>query len=206
MAEDIDFDIETGIMLLPVLDGTEATVHRLINAIEFYATILNEKGRKTLCFFVLKTRIPRAASSQLKQKYDSCDSLIDDLKKYFIVPKDVIALVTQLNMAKQGNGSIAEFGNRLEKLVSDIAIVEGKGDRNIERIIFDTYEQLAIHVFKRGLKNLRLQTIILIWKFSSLKEAIARAIEEETVIKYIFLENRSYNRYKYGSNARDIPW
>ena len=155
-----NFDVEVAMDLLPVLDDTEESLYQLINAIQFYEPLLDDEGKKTLCLFVLKINLPIRMQSQLEKNYESCESLINAIKRCCFVQRDVGSLSMQLHTARQGVQSISEFGILVEKLLFSLTRAQAGEDEKLERFLYKINEEIAIHVFVNGLRKYRLRIIM----------------------------------------------
>lgn len=174
------FDLKVATSLLPVMDDSESVTLKLIEAAEFYESMLNETGKSVLIKFILKTRISNNAKLRLKPSYENLDSLINDIKKHLLTKKSGTALQAKLFAAKQGDNSIAEFGKNLEDIFVNLTISQADGDSGAFDILRPINERVAVKRFASGLRNQRLGTIISARDFEFLKDAIRAAQDEET--------------------------
>lgn len=79
----------------------------------------------------------------------------------------------------QRHKSIDNFGTELEKLFTDLTITQADGNEQSSSVLFPLNEQLAIKRFCDGLSDHRLGTIIAARNYTSLKDAIRAAKDEE---------------------------
>lgn len=172
------FDLKTASSLLPMLNDSEDTTKQLIDATEFYDSMLKTDQKQHLIKFVLKTRLSPSAKLRLNKEYASTSSLVDDMKKHLLTIKSDTTLQTKLINSRQGNRSIESFGKSLEELFVDLTISQAKGDDNAYSVLKPINERNAIKQFADGLNNRRLSTIISARDFSSLKDAIRAALDE----------------------------
>ncbi|CAG9762616.1 unnamed protein product [Ceutorhynchus assimilis] len=174
------FDLKVAVSLLPIMDDTENTTQKLIDAIELYDSMLNNEGKPLLIKFVLKTRLSNSAKLRLSTSYNSVNDLLGDIKKHFLTIKSDSALQLKLFRSKQGDKSIESFGKDLEELFVNLTISQAKGDENAYNVLKPINERLALKQFTDGLRNQRLSTIMASRNFSYLKDAIRAAQDEET--------------------------
>lgn len=173
------FDLKVAVSLLPVMDDTEPTTNKLIDAIELYDSMLNDEGKTLLIKFVLKTRLSNSAKLRLNISYDSVNDLLSDIKKHLLTKKAYTALQDKLNSARQGNRSIEEFGKELEDLFVNLTISQADGNPDAYNILKPLNEKTAIKRFADGLWNQKLSTIISSRNFLNLKDAIRAAQDEQ---------------------------
>lgn len=173
-----NFDLKTATSLLPVLDDNEKTTEKLIDAIEFYDSMLNADQKQYLIKFILKTRLSSSAKLRLNSEYVSTNHLIEDMRSRLLTIKSDTTLQSKLIHAKQGNRSIENFGKSLEELFVDLTISQAKGDTRAYEVLKPVNERNAIKQFADGLKNERLSTIIAARNYTSLKDAIRAAQDE----------------------------
>lgn len=195
------FDLKVAVSLLPVLDDTEPTTNKLVDAIELYDSMLNDEGKPLLIKFVLKTRLSNSAKLRLNISYDSVNDLLSDIKKHLLTKKSDTALQDKLNRARQGNRSIEEFGKELEDLFVNLTISQADGNPNAYNILKPLNEKIAIKRFADGLWNQKLSTIISSRNFLNLKDAIRAAQDEQVTqsnnnsqIMSVFRGRGNFNR------------
>lgn len=173
------FDLKTAVSLLPIMNDKEEVTKQLISAIEMYDSILDEKSKKTLIMFVLKTRLSDGAKLRLSQNYGTVKDLISDMHKHLLVKKSFTAIQQQLLRATQNQRSIEVYGKEIENLCVELTISQSDGDSNKFEILKPLNEKLAIKTFTNGLRNGHISTIISARNYSSLREAIRAAKDEE---------------------------
>lgn len=172
------FDLRTAASLLPQLDGQESTTKRLIDAIELYRDLLDEDGKIFLITYILKTRLSENAKLRLEKTYNNVNNLIKDMRIHLLATKSEAVLSSELHSAKQKGKTIDEFGKNIETLLSELTISQAKGDDNATTILKRANEKIAINTFVNGLQNSELRTIIKARNYTSLKETITGALEE----------------------------
>ncbi|CAG9762718.1 unnamed protein product [Ceutorhynchus assimilis] len=151
-AEMASFDLKVAVSLLPIMDDSENTTQKLIDAIELYDSMLNNE----------------------------VNDLLGDIKKHFLTIKSDSALQLKLFRSKQGDKSIESFGKDLKELFVNLTISQAKEDENAYNVLKPINERLALKQFTDGLRNQRLSTIMASRNFSYLKDAIRAAQDEET--------------------------
>lgn len=200
------FDLKTAVALLPVIDSSEKSVLQLISAIEMYASMLQNDGKLTLINFVLKTRLSESAKLRLSASYESVSSLVDDMKKHLLVQKSFTALQQRLLRATQNQKTIEDYGKEIEKLFVEMTISQAEGDPKKFEILKPINEKQAIKRFSDGLRNGHLSTIISARNYTSLKDAIRGAKDEEMsgpseglIMRYDQSNRQTFQRFQRGS-------
>ncbi|XP_026729233.1 uncharacterized protein LOC113496153 [Trichoplusia ni] len=174
------FDLKTALNLLPCMTDTEANTKQLIDNIEYYNSLLDKDVcKKNLINFVLKSRLSQAAKLRLNSSYASVDDLITDMRKELLPRKSATAISSKLEHIKQNDLSISDFGNQLSELFVDLTISQANGKSENYSILKPLNENIAIKKFADGLRDRRLSTIIAARNFSTLKDAIQAAMDEE---------------------------
>lgn len=173
------FDLKSASALIPVMTGEEDVTRQIIDGIELYASLLSAEARKVLTAFVLKTRLNSTAKLKLKSSYESNTALIADIKKFLLPPKSATALAAKLAIQKQGNKSVQEFGNEIEVLLTNLTLAQTGENSGDNPAIHAINEKNAICVFANGLKSQEMRTIVKARDYSSLREAIQGALDEE---------------------------
>lgn len=176
----MDFDLKTALSLLPVMTDELHVTKQLIDAIEYYETTLKEASKSSLINFVLKSRLSQSAKLRLSPNYDSVSELITDMKKILLPQKSATALQNQLLNCKQNEMSLSDYGNMISELFTELTISQAGDDKDSVKVLKPLNEKLAIKRFADGLRNRRLNTIILARNFDSLKDAIQAAVDEDT--------------------------
>ncbi|CAG4935729.1 unnamed protein product [Parnassius apollo] len=175
----MDFDIKVACSLIPVMDGVEATTKRLIDSVEMYADMLDNSGKVLLIIFVLKSRLNENAKLRIASSYKTIQELIDDMRKYLLPKKSFMAIQTKLQNIQQGSRSIEDYGTEVEKLFTELTITQADGKEEVFSILKPINESFAIKRFSDGLRSAKMSTIISARGFSSLKDAIQAAKDEE---------------------------
>lgn len=173
------FNLKTAVSLLPEITNDEDSVKKLIDSIELYSEMIDADSQSQLIKFVLKTRLTESAKLRLSSSYTSCKDLIVDIKRHLLTKKSPTALHAQLIKERQGTSSIDEYGERLEKLFVDLTISQADGDSNAFSVLKPINEKLAIRSFTDGLRSRNLSLILTARNYSSLKDTIRAAKDEE---------------------------
>lgn len=202
MASNNGFDLKTAVSLLPVMNGSETVTNQLIDAVELYSTMIKDADAPLLINFVLKTRLSQSAKLRLSSTYNDIKQLIEDMKTHLLTTKSAVALQKQLLMAKQGHKSIEHYGQEIEDLFVNLTISQSNGNTDTYSVLKPINEKVAINRFSQGLRNDKLNTIISARAYSSLKDAIQGAKDEEITMtsssspeQILYTRAKGYNRY-----------
>lgn len=205
----MDFDLRAACSLIPILDGKEATVKRLIDAVEMYGEMLNSSEKSLLIKFVLKSRLSENAKLRLSDNYPSIEDLVKDIKKHLLTTKSYTAIQSRLLHTKQSWRSIDEYGTEIEKLFSELTIAQAEGNSEKYSVLKPLNEKTAIKVFSDGLNDSRLSTIVAARNFSCLKDAIQAAKDEQLATPStsagVMQFSRTGGQGKYQSSLRQGP-
>lgn len=174
-----NFDLKTACSLLPIMTGDEGLTQDLINNIELYDTMLKEEHKKHLINFVLKSRLSKSAKLRLSSTYSTVKDLVHAMKTQLLTLKSATSIQQQLNNIKQSSMTIEKFGSNIETLFVDLTISQSNGDEKTYAILRPINEKMATKRFSDGLRDSRLSTIIAARDYSSLKDAIRAAKDEE---------------------------
>lgn len=209
----MDFELKTALSLLPIMTDELHITRQLIDAIEYYESILNTASKPLLVNFVLKSRLSQAAKLRLSPSYDAVKNLVEDMKKMLLPQKSATALQNQLINIKQNEMSLSDYGSKVAELFTELTISQSEGNSDNYQVLKPLNEKLAIKRFADGLRNRKLNTIISARNFSNLKDAIQAAIDEDTsapstsqdtmmTMRYPNKYYRSNNRYFRGQFTR----
>lgn len=173
------FDLKTAVSLIPEMTGDESITKKLIDAIELYSSMLDDEGKKTLIQFVLKTRLTSNAKLRLSSNYDSVAALISDIKAHLLTQHSSTALHIELTHLTQSSATIEEYGRKIEDLLVNLTISQTDGNENTSKVLQPINEKLAIRRFIDGLRNRSLRIILAARNYTTLKDVIRAAKEEE---------------------------
>lgn len=172
------FELKTAISLLPIMTGEESITKQLISNIEMYESMIDESSKLQLINFVLKSRLSESAKLRMSPNYSSVTDLLRDMRNILLPKKSDTAIQSQLQRIRQHNLSIEEYGKEIEQLFVDLTISQARGDDNAYKILRPINERIAIKKFSDGLRNARLSTIIAARNYSTLKDTIQGALDE----------------------------
>lgn len=192
------FELKTATSLLPVMTDSEIVTNQLIDAIDLYASMLDEAGKGLLIQYVLKTRLSPSAKLRLNSTYNTVGDLIRDMRTHLLSSKSAAALSIELHNIKQNNKTIDDYGKEIEELLVNLTIAQSDGDAEVSSILRKTNERTAVVTFANGLRNSELRTIIKARNYNALKDAIAGAKDEQKT-KGSDNSNVFYYRQNYNS-------
>lgn len=179
MANTCTFDLKTALSLLPVCSNDEVSVKQLIDGIEYYKSELDETSQAKLLNFVLKTRLTQAAKLKLSPTYANINELIAEMKAQLLPKKSATAIQQKLQNFKQNDLTIDDFGRQITELFVDLTISQSDGNDANFKVLKPINEKQAIKCFADGLRSRRLGTIITARTYTSLKDAVQAAIDED---------------------------
>ncbi|KAJ0181472.1 hypothetical protein K1T71_003557 [Dendrolimus kikuchii] len=196
----MEFDLKIALSLLPVMTDEDSTTRQLIDGINYYSSVLGSQQSKThLVNFVLKSRLSQIAKSKLDSKYESVDDLIRDMRSILLPKKSFVALQNKLQTTRQDHKSINDYGKELTEIFMDLTIAQADGNSENLKILQPLNEKQAIKRFADGLRNKRLSTIVAARNFTSLKDAVQAAVDEEIATPSTSGEILTLNSRKYKS-------
>lgn len=195
------FCLKTATSLLPKMSDSETVTQELIDAIEFYNSMLGDDGKQFLINFILKCRISSGAKLRLSATYTSIESLIRDMRMHLLTKKSDTSLQQQMLNERQGDRSIREYGSEIERLLIDLTISQADGDQSAYKTLQPINERNAIRCFANGLTSQRIGTIISARNVTQLKDAIRIAEDETNALPKP--QVCSYNRGR--TNSRRFP-
>lgn len=173
------FNLKTALSLIPVMTDDEKAIKQIISNVEYYNSMLDSNGSQALIKFVLKSRLSESAKLRLCANYASVTDLIKDMREHLLPKKSDTTIQQQLQRARQDASSIEEFGKQIEQLFVDLTITQANGDEKTFAILKPINEKNAIRRFTDGLRSSRISTIVAARNYSSLKDAIRGALDEE---------------------------
>ncbi|CAH2108917.1 unnamed protein product [Euphydryas editha] len=195
------FNYRTAVALLPVMNGDENVTKSLIDAIELYSSSLTKEGKEMLIKFILKTRLHENAKLRMSTLYDSCDSLIRDMRHHLLTKKSNTAIHKELSSISQNGLTVDKYGSKVEQLFVDLTVTQADGDQNAYKILRPQNEKNAIKSFIDGLRNREIRTILSARNYDTLKDTIRAAQDEELSynrphshdMAYVGYQDYSYN-------------
>lgn len=175
------FNLKTALSLLPVISDDETSVKQLIDNIQYYNSLLTKpECKKNLIKFILKSRLSQSAKLRLKNDYASVEALVKDMQTELLPKKGSTAIQNKLQKTRQNDMPIVDYGKLITELFVDLTISQADGNTECYNILKPINEKQAIKQFSDGLRNRRISTIISARNYSSLKDAIQAAQDEET--------------------------
>lgn len=176
-----NFELKTALHLLPVISDDKTSVKQLIDNIQYYNSLLTKpECKKNLIKFILKSRLSQSAKLRLKDDYTSVEALIRDMQMELLPKKGAAAIQNKLQKTRQNEMPIVDYGKLITELFVDLTISQADGNTECYNILKSINEKQAIKQFSDGLRNRRIGTIISARNYSSLKDAIQAAQDEET--------------------------
>lgn len=175
------FQLRTAVALLPVMNSDEEITKGLISAIELYSSMIEKDDEQLLVNFVLKTRLSESAKLRLQQSYSSCDELLKEMRLHLLTKKSSNAVHAEMVNCEQKLSSIDEFGKKMEQLFVDLTISQADGDTKAFDVLKPVNEKLAINRFINGLRNKNLCVILAARNYTTLKDVIRAAKDEEQI-------------------------
>lgn len=195
------FNLKTALSLLAQMTDDELNTKQLIDNIEYYASVLEkDECKHKLIQFVLKSRLSQGAKLKLKSSYSNVTDLINDMRKELLPQKSAPAIQDKLQKIRQNNLNIQDYGKEITEMFVELTIAQSNGNSDCHNILKPLNEKYAIKKFADGLRNRRLSTVITSRNYSSLKDAIQAAMEEEigsastSVGEVLGMSHQNYNK------------
>lgn len=174
------FNLKTALSLLAQMNDDEFNTKQLIDNIEYYASVLEkDECKHKLIQFVLKSRLSQGAKLKIKCSYSTVTDLINDMRKELLPQKSAPAIQDKLQKCRQNNLNIQDYGKEITEMFVELTIAQSSGNSDCYNILKPLNEKYAIKKFADGLRNRRLSTVITSRNYSSLKDAIQAAMEED---------------------------
>ncbi|KAH9639666.1 hypothetical protein HF086_017660 [Spodoptera exigua] len=174
------FNLKTALSLLAQMNDDEFNTKQLIDNIEYYASVLEkDECKHKLIQFVLKSRLSQGAKLKIKCSYSTVTDLINDMRKELLPQKSAPAIQDKLQKCRQNNLNIQDYGKEITEMFVELTIAQSSGNSDCYNILKPLNEKYAIKKFANGLRNRRLSTVITSRNYSSLKDAIQAAMEED---------------------------
>lgn len=178
-----NFDFKTAASLLHKLDGSNDSVHQLVQGIELYEPSLTAESKPLLINYVLKACLSYRDKIRMKTTYENVAELKNDLKNNFLPKQSAPAIISRLQNLKQNNISIEEYARSIETLMADLTVAQTGNEEANREIFRKQNEKLGVDVFARGIRNLELRTVIKARNYSKLSEAVNAAKDESALDK-----------------------
>lgn len=177
------FDIHLALKIIPNFSGESSELHKFISCCEIIYEPLQKDEDRLQFLNVLKAKLNGPAYDIVKYKnFTTWSELKLELKRQFSIKRSVEQLQIELINCKQKSDSVKIFGNKLEKLLSELndACVVSEGTRAAEHFV-NLNEKTALRSFEDGLND-PIKIIIKACRFTSLRSAILKATEEESTV------------------------
>lgn len=193
------FDIKTASNIIPDFSGESDKVLDFLSAVKFYSDTLNEVGKTLLINFVLNIKIKGKAKNGISytniQNYTELHKAISER---FEIRKTVATLTQELALTKQGNSSVSEYAEKIDKIIFELSRVQilNQNGENAD-LIRSLNDTTAANAFKNGLKN-ELKTIVLASRATTFAEVVSIAHESEAA----FPKNTSQVNYVESNGQR----
>lgn len=197
-----EFNLKVALSLIPVMTDDEDAIEQLINSIEYYDSILKTESKQSLINFVLKNRLTKMAKLKLSQTYTSVENMVKDMKKNLLTKKSAFAIQNQMQILRQGDSTIDDFGKQLADMFVNLTIAQSEGNSSAFDVLKKVNEKQAIKKFADGLRNRRISTIIAAREYNFLKDAVQGAKDEETAAASSSGEMLSFNPQFYNNYSR----
>lgn len=196
------FNLKTAVSLLPQLNGDEEVTKQLIDSIDLYSSMIATKDHAILIKFVLKTRLTQNAKLRLSPAYSSVDVLLTDMRNHLLTKQSSTALHNELLRASQSSATLEDYGKRIEDLFVRLTVSQSDGNDEAYKILKPLNEKLAIKRFTDGLRNRNLSIILAARDYSSLKDVIRAAKDEELSSTRPDTEGNVYFHQRGGRGTR----
>lgn len=188
--EESELDRKYILNFIPQFSGVRSEYHRFVTSCDLIYSNLNLDNDRTEFVDIIKVNklIGTAYDAVKYKRFKDWPSLKSEIKKCFIGTRTAAQIHIDFAKIRQGNENIQNFSNKIENLLSeldDVSLAEDGSACNAH--ILKLNNKTAIKAFEDGLNN-PIGYLIKACRFSSLSDAIARALEEEQSIK-----NNSYN-------------
>lgn len=174
-------DLNIALKIIPEFDGTSSQLHKFIACSNTVNDSLNAADKKLFLDFVVKPKLLGAAYEVVKYKeFHTYESLRDELKLKFSITRSIAHIQSELfNIQQLENEQVRSYAERVQKLLSELndACIASQGEDAAD-VIRSINSITAIKSFENGL-NSNLKVIIKACRFTDLKEAIEKAMEEE---------------------------
>lgn len=177
------FDKKWAFKVIPEFTGEDSKlVNKFISCCDVIYEPLTTKEEQSAFLKFLSTKLDKEAYDLIHfNKFESWNDLKREIQKRFGETRSVHCIQNEMRNASQGhNDNVVKFGNLIEKLLLDLNNACIINDGEVAAVHFQKYnKQLAIQSFENGIKDSRISLLIKACRFNELKDAVAKAIEEE---------------------------
>jgi len=200
------FDFNRAIKLIPEFDGTSDKLPRFLQCCKLVYKDTKTDEDRALFLELVQVKLVDSAYNQtvLTCSYKNWQELQKDLNQKFSNVRALENIQVDLVQARQRfDENVKDFGIRIENLLADLnrscassTSDEGILDQNIKTINSRT----ALRAFEDGLRD-PLRILIKASRFTNLKDAITKGIEEERLILF----NKSKHPNSQNSSIVQTP-
>lgn len=178
-----DLNVDHFLKIVSSYDGTPSELHKFFSQCSAIYDVLTEQDDKDLFFKLVKTKLVKRAYDVVKYNdFKNWPALQEELKKQFEIKQSVEHLQIELVNARQNhNENVQAFAFRIEQILSNLndACIAREGNASAV-YVRNLNSSTALRSFENGLRISQIQLVIKASRFTTLKEAIDKAIEEET--------------------------
>lgn len=200
------FDIKTANTLVPIFDGSQGALAQFVNAVELLKEITPNTETEML-FKFLKTRLTGKALELFSDTITNTADLLTKLKQECKTKTTSDAVMAQMKAMKQGNSSIIDYTEKLERMVhklKEALQAEDLGPGSIKLA-----NKIAIQALNDGISNPETSLILRAGTFKDFNEAATKAISvDKPIAKSVFHFKINYeykNNYGQNSNRENRP-
>lgn len=185
--ETMAFDKKWAFKVIPEFTGEDSKlVNKFISCCDVIYEPLTTKEEQTEFLKFLATKLDKEAFDLLHyNKFESWKDLKKEIQKRFGETRSVYCIQNEIRNAHQGQSdNIVKFGHLIENLLLDLNNACLVNDGEEAAIHFLKYnKQLAIQSFENGLRDSRISLLVKACRFSNIKDAVAKAVEEEQILQ-----------------------
>lgn len=153
------FDIQTDLSILPMMQENAQRVEQLIDAVNWYVSLLNNGGKKVLTKFVLNMCSTQSTELKLSD-YESNNELIADMRKYLLPKKSAKVSSIEMHNSKQKHLNIEDFDIEIENKKINLTLAYSDGKTETSKVLAKSKEKLFIAIFAKGLNDIHIKTIV----------------------------------------------
>lgn len=175
-------NMETMLKIIPDFDGNSTKLHKFIACCETVHNPLEKESDKELFLSVLKAKLSGRAYDLVKfNDYTSWEELKKDINVNFSDTHSIEYLQVELVKAKQQRSeSVRIFASRIEDILSKLnEVCIAREGKEATKYIQHLNNTTALRSFQDGLND-PVKLIVKACRFTTLKDAISKAIEEES--------------------------
>lgn len=174
-------NIDQMLKIIPEFNGSSKQLDKFIACCEIVYNPLTNKEDQKLFLNILKSKLGQKPFDIIKyQNFESWKDLKTEFLLQFADTRPVEQLQVELvQLRQQRIESVREFASKIEQLLSDLnnACIAREGE-DAAKHIKNLNSITALNTFQNGLRQ-QYQLIVKACRFTKLKDAISKAIEEE---------------------------